>query len=201
MAFRSRFGCALIFLAVAGAVVAGSPAAAQSPSAYSEIRLGILDHDLAFAGGVEPGVDINLEVTSPSIVSQAWNGGAPLWVQWLLHPRLHAGVEVNTAGATDTGYVGFTWTARLADAVLRPDDAIEFSYLFGPSFNDGEHHSDRSDRKSLGANVLFHLGAEITYRFTPRFSIGLYYDHDSDAHLARYNASLNDAGLRLGYRF
>ncbi len=189
-------------VAVFGIGAAGvPPAAAQAPSAYDEVRLGVLAHDVAFAGGVEPGADINLELTSPSIVDPEWGRTLPVWSRWLVHPRLHAGVEINTSGATDNAYAGLTWTANLAQDLIRPGDGLEFSYLFGPAINDGHHQVGRADRKSLGSNVLFHLGGEIAYRITPRVSVGIYYDHESNGGLSRYNRSLNDLGLRVAYRF
>ena len=177
------------------------PTAAQPPSAYNEVRLGLLAHDVAFAGGVEPGADINLELTSASFVNPRWELGLPVWAQWIAQPRLHIGVEINTAGATDNVYAGLTWTATLAQELFRPEDALEFSYLFGPALNDGHRATPRPDRKALGSNVLFHLGAEITYRISPVVSIGIYFDHESNGGLVRYNRSLNDIGLRVAYRF
>lgn len=171
------------------------------PYQFPEVRLGVLARDVSFAGGVEPGADFNLEITSSTLVDPAWGDWAPLWAQWVLHPRAHAGVEVNTSGATNQAYAGLTWTARLTEDVFGPGDAIEFSYLFGPSINDGRHRSRGRDRKSLGSNVLFHLGAEIAYRITPEVAVGAYFDHSSNAGLARSNGSLNDAGLRVALRF
>ena len=178
-----------------------APASAQAPSAYYEVCLGVLAHDVAFAGGVEPGADINLELTSPSIVDQEWGRTLPVWSQWLVHPRLHIGFYFNTSGATDNAYAGLTWTANLAQDLIRPGDGLEFSYLFGPAINDGHRQTGWADRKSLGSNVLFHLGGEITYRITSRISVGIYYDHESNGGLSRYNRSLNVLGLRMAYRF
>ena len=192
----------LLFAASAWAAgLLSSAAMAQAPSAYREIRLGLLAHDVAFTGGVEPGADINFEVTSSSIIDQEWTGSLPIWAQWAVHPRLHLGVEINTAGATNNVYAGLTWTANLAEDLFRPGDGLESSYLFGPALNDGRCQTPRPDRKSLGANVLFHLGAEITYRISPTISIGIYYDHESNGGLVRYNRSLNDFGARVAYRF
>ena len=178
-------------------------AAAQvvQPDRYSEVRLGILAHDVAFAGGREGGADVNLELTSSTLVDPAWGGWAPPWAQWLLHPRAHAGVEVNVSGYTNQAYAGLTWTALVASDVLRDADGIEFSYLFGPSVNDADHRALRPDHKSLGSTILFHLGVELAYRFTPVVAVGAYFDHTSNAGLARFNQSINDAGVRVAVRF
>ncbi len=125
----------LLFAASAWAAgLLSSAAMAQAPSAYREIRLSLLAHDVAFTGGVEPGADINFEVTSSSIIDQEWTGSLPIWAQWAVYPRLD-------------------------------------------------------------------LGVEITYRISPTISIGIYYDHESNGGLVRYNRSLNDFGARVAYRF
>ena len=158
-------------------------------------------HDTSIAGGREHGTDINLEATTSTLVNPAWGGWAPTWLQWVLHPRFHVGVEVNTAGYTNQAYAGLTWTATIVRGILRPQDAIEFSYLFGPSINDGDHHAQAPDHKSLGSNVLFHLGGEVAYRIDSTFSVGVYFDHSSNGGFARYNGSINDIGGRIGIRF
>lgn len=178
-----------------------SPLPADEPWRYSEVRLGLMAHDVAFAGGVERGVDLNGEITSSSLVDPNWTAGAPLWAQWILHPRAHFGLEPNLNGKTSQLYAGLTWTAILGRDAFRPADDFEFSFLFGPSLNDGEHSPHGPNVKALGSNVLFHIGAEISYRITPRLALGLYFDHSSNGGFARYNASLNDIGLRIGYRF
>ena len=55
-------------------VAAGTPAAAQTPSEASggsivdEVRVGALVHDARFAGGREPGADLNAELLFASPV-------------------------------------------------------------------------------------------------------------------------------------
>ena len=182
------------------------PAAAQSlpadePWRYSEVRLGVLAHDVRFAGGVEGGVDLNGEITSSSLIDSNWTGGAPQWVQWVLHPRAHFGIEPNLNGRTSQLYAGLTWSAILGRDSLRLGDDVEVSFMAGPALNDGDHSPRRPDVKALGSNVLFHLGVELSYRVTPAIAVGLYFDHSSNGGFARYNDSLNDFGLRIGYRF
>ena len=189
--------------ALSGAIFLASPSTslAQQPSAFSEVRLGLLDHDLAFAGGKEKGLDINVEGTISSFVNPSWGSLMPGWLLWVAHPRVHVGIEANTAGQTNNFYTGLTWTAPLFHDVLQNDDAIEFSYLFGPSINDGKARSLKPNRKSLGSNILAHLGAELDYRISFHYSIGVYFDHYSNGGLARFNESINDGGLRFSYRF
>lgn len=196
-------GCLALTIAtvwISQAAAQSAPLPADEPFRYSEVRLGVLAHDVRFAGGLEGGVDLNGEYTTSTLVNPDWTAGAPLWVQWLLHPRAHIGVEPNLNGKTSQIYGGVTWTAELTRTLLRPEDGLEFSFMFGPALNDGEH-SPHVGHKPLGSSILFHLVTELSYRITPRFAVGLYFDHSSNGGNARYNASLNDFGLRVGYRF
>ena len=168
---------------------------------FSEVRLGALAHDVAFAGGKETGADLNGEVLFVSPLPDSFGADWPLWLQWVAHPRPHVGLDVNTAGQTSQLYAGLTWTATLFRDVLKPNDAIEFNYFFGPALNDGLRYTRRPDRKSLGSNVLFHLGFEVDYRITPAISLGIIYEHSSNAASVRENQGLNNIGMRLGYHF
>jgi hypothetical protein len=160
-----------------------------------------LAHDVALAGGVEGGADLNIEVDSSTLINPDWTAGAPLWAQPILHLRAHFGIEPNLNGKTSQLYAGVTWTGILARDVLQSSDAFELSILFGPSFNNGDHSPHGPDVKALGSTILFHVGGELSYRFTPRLAVGLYFDHSSNGGFARYNASINDLGLRVGYHF
>jgi lipid A 3-O-deacylase len=197
-------GCGAGFLAVmltCAVLLVASAAAARADDVLSEVRLGVLEHDPGFAGGRERGVDFNGELTFVSPFPADFGSSWPQWLQWVAHPRPHVGFEANTAGATSQVYAGATWTAVLARGMFSNSDSLEFSYLFGPGYNDGYLRTSLSDRKSVGSNLLFHLGAEMTYWVTPIVGIGLYFDHSSNAGFESPNDSLNDVGVRLAYRF
>ena len=181
-------------------VVLAGPLHAED-AIFSEVRIGVLDHDVHAFGGREHGADFNAELLFASPVPVAAVTFAPSYLRWLLRPRPTIGGSVNTAGDTDKAYLGLTWTAMLATGLLRRDDGLSFGVGFGPSFNDGYINSPVPDRKSLGSNVLFHESLEVSYQITPRYSLGVYYDHDSNAGFARHNQSLNDLGVRFGVRF
>lgn len=200
-----RNGAYGLFVLVIAICSAGSAAAQELPTdepwRFAEVRLGVLAHDVRFAGGVEGGVDLNGEVTSSTFVNPAWTAGAPQWAQWILHPRAHFGIEPNLNGKTSQLYAGFTWTATLVRDAFRLNDGLELGLMVGPSINNGEHSPQGPGVKALGSNILFHLGIELSYRITQHIAVGLYFDHSSNGGFARYNASLNDAGLRVAYRF
>jgi lipid A 3-O-deacylase len=177
--------------------------AGDAPSAdtiFSEVRLGVLAHDVHFAGGRENGADINAELlfTSPFA---GLGDDLPGWMRWLAEPRPTIGGSVNTDGYTSQGYAGLTWTIPLANALLRPNDELDLGFFFGGEGNNGHvDHPDR-DHKALGSNVLFRLGGEIGYQVTPRVGLYVLFDHASNAGFARYNESINDLGARVGLRF
>lgn len=200
---RLRFGCRLAALLVVIVVLLPRPAGAQEQRylALDEIKFAVLPHDPAFLGGKEGGADISGELLFASPVRDAVAETVPFYLRWLVQPRPYFGFEANTAGYTSQGYFGLTWTWLLARNLLRPGDGLEYGIGFGPAFNNGLIRTTRSDRQSLGSHVLFHVSFELGYRITPRYTVSAFLDHSSDAGFARENQSLNDAGLRFGFRF
>jgi lipid A 3-O-deacylase len=199
---RSRWRCVAIAAAGCTAAAVLAPAAARAQNiTYSEVKLGVLAHDVHFLGGKESGVDINPEVIFQSPVADAWAVQVPPYLRWLVQPRPTIGGEINTSGFTDQGYLGLTWTWQLASDVLQPGDGITFGLFEGPGFNNGDIVATAPDRKSLGSHVLFREAAELGYRINPVWTVSLFIDHVSNAGLARQNESINDVGARLGIRF
>ena len=192
-------------LALAGllALAAGLvPAHSQAQNVtYSELKLGVWDHDVHFLGGKEHGADINPEVIFSSPISDDLIANAPPWLHWALQPRPTLGAGLNTDGYTDQFYVGATWSWFLTQNIINPGDGIVLGYFFGPGFNDGEIQSHRSDRKALGSHILFREALELGYQINPTWQVSVYIDHISNGGLAKENQSINDLGLRLGYRF
>jgi hypothetical protein len=195
-----RCRAAAVFGWAAVGMLMPAVAAAQNIT-YSELKLGVLAHDVHFFGGKERGVDLNPEILFHTPVSDAWAAQVPAYLRWLVQPRPTVGGEINTSGYTSQGYFGLTWSWQLASDVLRPGDGISFSLFEGPSFNNGERVATAADRKSLGSHVLFREAAELGYQIDPVWTISLLLDHESNAGFARYNQSINDFGVRLGFRF
>jgi lipid A 3-O-deacylase len=196
---RGRGWPALVFCAVAAGL---APAGAQAQNlTYSEMKLGVLAHDVHFLGGKEGGVDINPEMIFESPIGDAWAAGVPSYLRWMVQPRPTVGGEINTAGFTDQAYFGATWTWQLASNLLQPDDGIALGYFFGPAFNDGDIVGSAPDRKSLGSHVLFREALELGYRINPVYQISAFVDHVSNGGLAKQNESINDLGVRFGIRF
>jgi hypothetical protein len=184
---------ALLALAVALPL----PAAAQS------IRLGLLSHDVPILGEQqEHGIDVNGELDlAPLVPADALTGVGPGY-RWLLRPAPDFGVEANTLGATSQIYFGLTWTADLdTGGTLWPDHTVFLGIGFGPAFNNGYIRSASNTHLSLGSHVLFHPSLELGYRITPRWAISAYFDHSSNAGLARENDGMSNLGVRVGLSF
>jgi len=170
--------------------VVGAESRADPVSILSELKGGVLAHDLSFlGGGAEGGADVNAEVLflSPEIF------------EIILAPRPHIGIQINTQGDTSQIYAGLTWT-------FFPLDRVWIGVSGGGSVHNGDlGEPSRSGRASevsaLGSRVLFRLAAEIGVQVNDRLSISLIFDHESNANLADENEGLNNAGLRVGYRF
>jgi lipid A 3-O-deacylase len=191
-------------LAIVGvlALAALLPVRSQAQNiTYTELKLGVWDHDVHFLGGKEHGADINPELIWQSPISNDMIATAPAWLHWALQPRPTIGAAINTAGDTDQFYVGATWSWFLTQNIINPGDGIVLGYFFGPGFNDGEIRSTSDNRKALGSRVLFREALDLGYQINPTWEISAYIDHISNGGLAKENQSINDVGLRLGYRF
>ncbi len=198
----SRSGVAIASAAVVfGLCLVPVPASGQNALAIDEVKLGILAHDVGFAGGKEGGVDANGEVLLHSPIDDRTAALVEPWLRWLMQPRPHLGFEVNASGYTNQFYLGGTWTWVLLRPQLTSADALEFGISFGPSFNDGLIRAHQPDRKSLGSHVLFRESLELGYRFAPPYAVSLFFDHVSNGGLAKENQSINNAGMRFGIKF
>ena len=191
-------------LVVVAALVAAAllPFRAQAQNITgAEVVFGVLDHDTRLLEGREKGVDINPEVIFWSPITDDMIANAPAWLYWTLQPRPTIGGDINTAGTTDQAYVGATWSWYLKQNVFNPGDGIVLDYFFGPGFNDGQIANGNSERKALGSHVLFREAFDLGYQINPTWVISAHIDHISNGGLAKENQSINDLGIRLGYRF
>jgi lipid A 3-O-deacylase len=183
-----------LLLASGGPARAQSPPPEPGPGFVDEVRVGVLAHDVRFAGGREPGADINAELLFASPAPTGWGDALPDWLAWVARPRPHVGGDLNTDGATSQVYAGLTWTIPLVSRLTLDLD-------FGGSANNGHVNRTVPDRKALGSNVLFRLAAELGWHFTPRLAVYALFEHVSNGDTAQFNESLNDVGLRIGFRF
>ena len=194
-----------IAAALAGLVSLAAPALAQSApqdsepdqNIVSEMRVGALAHDLPILGPQrEHGADLNAEVVFVSPVSEQAVSSVSPAVQWLLRPRPVVGGTGNLWGYTSQAYVGADWTAVPAHNLLHGGDRLLIDLGFGGAVNNDPTLSPPPTRAHLGSHVLFHPNLQLGYGVDARSSVGLYYEHSSNAHLARVNEGLNNIGLR-----
>jgi len=139
----------------------------------------------------EPGADVNVEVLFAS----------PAFLRVLGAPRPHLGLSINTAGATDYGYIGLTWSGRPWRPLLTLPEGLFVAGSLGGSVHDGYLNTAPPERKRLGSRLLFRESVEVGYQLTHRVSVSVMLDHLSNAGLAHYNQSLNNLGLRVGVTF
>lgn len=179
-------------VAAALALAATAAAAQDRPAGgiVSEVKAGILAHDVPLLTfHAEPGMAINAEVLfrSPEILDVIWS------------PRPHLGTTISVEGETDQVYAGLTWTFQPFDrGRLAP---VRISTFGGGALHDGQTDTPTPDEKSLGSPVLFRFGAEIGYDINERLSVSAFYAHISNAFLADRNEGLDNAGVRIGWRF
>jgi len=179
---------------VALVVWLAGPSHADEKGWIEEGKLGVLAHDFRVFGlgrPGEPGTDVNVEVLFAS----------PAFLRVLGAPRPHLGLSINTAGATDYGYVGLTWSGRPWRPLLTLPDALFVAGSLGGSVHDGYLNAAPPERKRLGSRLLFRESVEVGYQLSRRVSVSALVDHLSNAGLAHYNQSLNNLGLRVGVTF
>ena len=169
-------------------MAASAPGTASAQGFVREVKVGVLYHDMPYIWSgfqlEQRSVDINFEVLfQPSL---------PLLIG-SLRPAL--GTTVSTVGATSHVYADVRWD------ILDPAVGLFFAVGAGGAIHNGDLLPDAVDRKALGSRELFHFPAEIGWRFDGHSSVSVYFEHTSNAWLARYNEGLDRLGVRYGYRF
>ena len=146
----------------------------------------MLAHDVPdlWAGfNLEGGTDINAEVL--------FGRGLP-FLGGTLRPAL--GASVNTEGFTSRAYLDARWEVELQRSFF-------LGIGLGAAVHDGVLGPTEPDRKALGSRVLFHIPLELGLRLDAHNSVLVYFEHTSNANLARFNEGLDAIGLGWGYRF
>ena len=110
------------------------------------------------------------------------------------------GVTGNHSRYTSQAYLGLDWTALAVSSPIRRQDRVLLDIGFGGAINNDRTLASVINRARLGSNVLFHPNLQIGYGIDSHYTIGLYYEHSSNAHLAKVNEGLNNIGFRLGRR-
>src|SRR5262249_45934381 len=149
-------------------LVLGGGAAQAVPRWVDEVKLGGLAPDSHVLGNhVEPGADLTVEVLFPS----------PALLRVLGAPRLHLGVSLNTAGATDYAYGGLTWSGRPWHPLLALPDGLFVAGSLGGGVHDGHRNTVLPERKSLGSRLLVRGRVEAGDQLTRHVSLSVLLDH------------------------
>lgn len=184
--------CLLLLMSAPMIAIAGT-------STVNEVKIGALAHDVATSSQREHGVDINGEVLFQPLAMLDPNDDRR-WLVRLLSPRPVVGVSVNNAGYTDQLYFGVDWHVDLWKPHTGSSDTPYIEFTAGGAAHDGRLDDTDRHYSALGSRILFHLSMEAGVDFADHYSLGLYFEHDSNGGLDKFNRSLNNAGLRLGYR-
>lgn len=162
----------------------------------SELRFGVLNHDIIFPGmrnltapdpfrhHFERGVNLNAEVAFVS----------PRFLRYLLSPRPRLGGSVNTMGYTSNAYADLDWRYQLRAGPF-------FEAFLGGAVHDGKLLNANPQYAELGTRFLFHIGLEAGFRIFRRHGLSVFWEHMSNSALAHKNQGMDSAGLRYGYRF
>lgn len=173
-----------ILLAIAVALF-GAGTASASDGIVSEVRAGVLAHDLGIFGNAkEGGASVNAEVYFKDL---KWIDG-----KWQFRPSV--GVTVNTQGDTSFAYANLNVSHPISEAVFVEAGA-------GVAVHNGEKRSSDPETKELGSQVLFHLSASVGVELSERVTLSAYVDHISNGNLAHPNEGLETVGIRLGVKF
>lgn len=188
-----RFKLGLLACAFTAAVA--SPFRAKA-DVVDEISVGGFAHDLSDLGhGKESGTaDIQFEIdtTRPPIL------------RVLGAPRINAFVVVNSGGRTDSAGAGLVWDHQLFDRLYGSLDlglAVNDGSLSAPLGPTGDFA--RAHRLQLGSHVLFREALGLELRLSRHWAIGGELIHESTGQILAHGANegINDAGLKLAYRF
>jgi len=167
--------------------MAASLLMAEEVPLFSELRLGLLAHDIdAVSFNREKGWDVNAEVLFHSLDIGL--------IRIIGSPFPHIGATLNTQGDTSKVYAGLTWRWPLPEKFF-------IEAMLGGAIHNGRLDLETEDRKALGSRVLFRLGAGVGYQISEHVNISLIFDHISNAYLKEENEGLDTLGIRVGYRF
>lgn len=170
--------------------------AAAAEAQISEIRVGIVAHDLA--RNIEDGVQISgqLVFDSPGFLAPVWS------------PRPYLYGSFNSAGNTNLAAAGMLWTASLSErwslgtglGIAYHDGVRDISQL-PPS--DPDRIRLAGSRALLGSRFLFHTQLGVDYAVTPSVAVGVYYEHFSNGQILGQgrNQGLDEFGARISWRF
>lgn len=187
---RTRFPHAVAAVALAAlmfSVTHIGSGAARAQGVVSEVKLGVLAHDVPglWSGFQREDTWGILNAEAVFLPSLALFGGQ-------LRPA--AGASVNLSGGTSHAYIDARWQVGLPWQMF-------FAAGLGAAIHDGDLDLAAADSKALGSRVLFHVPVELGIHLDMHNSLSVYFEHMSNGNLARVNEGLDNLGLRYTYRY
>ncbi len=170
-----------------------SPAGAQTEKALDEVRVGVFGQSWGGPGSDKeqtPSVNIEALFRSPRFLSVI---GAP-------RPNLGATIAADF-DATHQFYGGLEWDVSLGGKFFAAAGAGLAVHTGETKFDPVADAARAADTVFLGCRVLFRVSADVGYAVTERARLSLHVDHLSNAGICFPNEGLDNAGIRLGYRF
>lgn len=184
---RGLVTCGLAAMLALLVSVALNPALADGGGFVSEIKGGVLAHDVPdlWSG-------FQLETDAPDINVEVIFARYMPFLGGRLHPAL--GASINTGGGTSHAYLDARWQFDLTPSLF-------IGLGIGAAVHDGETGPTEPDMKALGSRLLFHFPVEVGFRLDPHNSISVYFEHISNGYTQDVNEGLDRLGVRYGYRF
>ena len=169
------------------------PVTASAQSAVDEVRFGVLGQSWGGPGSdKQQTASFNLEALfhSPEFLSAI---GSP-------RPAIGAIIAADF-DATHQFYTSLEWEIPITRKFF-------FSPNTGITIHTGETKFDpiadaarAADTVFLGCRVLFRVGADLGYRVNDRVTVAFHVNHISNASICTPNEGLDNAGIRVGYKF
>ena len=109
-----------------------------------------------------------------------------------IRPAVGAEVCIDIKG-TSKAFGALLWEIEKAN--------IFFDAGLGGAIHNGNLHGHDPDEKHYGSRVLFYVQLGLGYSITAQYRLGFFFDHMSNAYLAKPNNGLNTIGISFQYRF
>ena len=197
---RGRIGLVAIgvaFLSVGASAQAQDYNAPNTGFAISEVRAGILAHDM-YPHWIPWDVtkytfdqieDVNFEALFrlPDVDA----------VRWMGSPKLNAGVTINLDGQESLAHLGLTWQVPIGDSPVFVEGTIGGAIHNAPLSG---AFAGRGSPRPQGSRIEFYTSAGIGVDITDTVYAMVSYEHMSNADLATPNYGVSNMGIKIGVR-
>ena len=178
-------------LARADDLLSGNPSAPAELQLYDPTKFEFRGGYLFSPFGPEQGTsDVTGALVFPKFVS------LPGW-QDMLIPRIRVGGVGNLGGRTSYAYADGLWTVNFNRAFAE--------LFFGGLVHNGPLFASADNSTALGCRELYHMGADLGWRFDQHWSVMATFEHGSNGEPVwsdcRANRGLNVTGVSFGYSF